>query len=159
MPLLENVRGKASSGETLATVMAMGKKLGKKAVLAGNCFGFIGNRMIEGYCREAAFLLEEGCVPAQVDGPIRKLGLAMGPLQMGDLAGNDIGYNIRKVRCKLFLVDRANSEYRPTPNPAPPPPLRIIFSPHVYAPLSPPPSDSSSLVFTPLPPYFLQLIP
>lgn len=102
MPLLENVRGKASSGETLATVMAMGKMLGKKAVLAGNCFGFIGNRMIEGYCREAIFLLEEGCVPAQVDGPIRKLGLAMGPLQMGDLAGNDIGYNIRKDQPALF---------------------------------------------------------
>jgi len=102
MPLLENVRGKASSGETLATVMAMGKRLGKKAVLVGNCFGFVGNRMIEGYCREALFLLEEGCVPAQVDGPIRRLGLAMGPLQMGDLAGNDIGYNIRKDQPALF---------------------------------------------------------
>ena len=67
MPLLENVRGSASSGETLSTVMAMGKKLGKKAVLAGNCFGFIGNRMIEGYCRESYFLLEEGCVPRDVD--------------------------------------------------------------------------------------------
>mmetsp|Transcript_43867 Transcript_43867/g.140918 ORF Transcript_43867/g.140918 Transcript_43867/m.140918 type:complete len:712 (-) Transcript_43867:283-2418(-) len=102
MPLLENVRGSASSGETLATVMAMGKKLGKKAVLAGNCFGFIGNRMIEGYCRESYFLLEEGCVPRDVDAPVRALGLAMGPLQMQDLAGIDIGYNIRKDQPDLY---------------------------------------------------------
>ena len=96
MPLLENVRGAASSPTTLATAMAMGKLLGKKAVLAGNCFGFIGNRMLEGYVREALFMLELGALPADVDGPMRAFGMPMGPLQMSDLAGNDIGYNVRK---------------------------------------------------------------
>lgn len=96
MPLLENVRGSRASETTLATVMAMGKLLRKKTVLVGNCFGFVGNRCLEGYIREAMFLLEEGCTPKQVDAPIRQLGLAMGPLQMSDLAGNDIGYSIRK---------------------------------------------------------------
>lgn len=96
MPLLENVAGEAASPQTVATAMGLGKLLGKKAVLARNCFGFIGNRMLEGYLREAVFLLEEGCMPADVDGPLRAFGMPMGPLQMSDLAGNDIGYNIRK---------------------------------------------------------------
>ena len=96
MPLLENVRGRSSSDQTLASVMALGKKLGKKAVLAGNCFGFIGNRMIESYGREACFLLEEGCLPQQVDTALQEFGIALGPLAMSDLAGNDIGYNVRR---------------------------------------------------------------
>lgn len=96
MPLLENVAGKASSPQALATAMALGKALKKKAVLANNCFGFIGNRMLEPYVREALYLLEEGALPKDVDAPLRDLGLAMGPFQMSDLAGNDIGYNVRK---------------------------------------------------------------
>eukprot|EP00966_Prymnesium_polylepis_P048262 1117938-Prymnesium_polylepis.1 len=96
MPLLENVRGAATDGRTVATIMGVGKALRKKAVLAGNCFGFIGNRMLEGYLREALYMLEEGCLPAQVDEPLRQFGMPMGPLQMSDLAGNDIGYSIRR---------------------------------------------------------------
>ncbi len=96
MPLLENVAGAATSDATVATVMALGKLLGKKAVLARNCFGFIGNRMLESYLREAMYMLEEGCMPADVDAPLRAFGMPMGPLQMSDLAGNDIGYNIRR---------------------------------------------------------------
>ena len=95
MPLLENVRGAASDARTIATVMQMGKVLRKKTVLAGSCFGFIGNRMLEGYLREALYLLEEGCLPRDVDAPLRAFGMPMGPLQMSDLAGNDIGYSIR----------------------------------------------------------------
>ena len=78
--------------------MMLGKRLRKKAVLAGNCFGFIGNRMLEPYLREALYMLEEGALPADVDAPLRAFGLAMGPFQMSDLAGNDIGYNIRRDR-------------------------------------------------------------
>ena len=96
MPLLENVRGTQTSDEVIATAMALGKVLRKKAVLARSCFGFIGNRMLEGYCREAIFMLEEGCVPKQVDKPLRAFGMPMGPLQMCDLAGNDIGYKVRQ---------------------------------------------------------------
>ena len=96
MPLLENVAGAASSPQALATAMALGKQLRKKTVLARNCFGFIGNRMLEPYVREALYMLEEGATPAQVDAPLREFGLAMGPFQMSDLAGNDIGYNIRR---------------------------------------------------------------
>tara|TARA_B110000208_G_C11782784_1_gene434516 strand:- start:661 stop:1755 length:1095 start_codon:yes stop_codon:yes gene_type:complete len=96
MPLLENVRGTCSSAETLATAMKLGKILGKKTVMAGNAFGFIGNRMVESYLREANYMLEEGALPADVDAPLRAFGMPMGPLQMSDLAGNDIGYSIRK---------------------------------------------------------------
>ena len=96
MPLLENVAGAASSPQALATAMGLGKRLRKKAVLAGNCFGFIGNRMLEPYVREALYMLEEGSTPAQVDAPLRAFGFAMGPFQMSDLAGNDISYNIRR---------------------------------------------------------------
>ena len=96
MPLLENVRGAASSDVSVATAMALGKRLRKKSVLAGNCFGFIGNRMLEYYLHECMFMVEEGATPQQVDGVMRAHGLAMGPFAMSDLAGNDIGYNIRK---------------------------------------------------------------
>jgi 3-hydroxyacyl-CoA dehydrogenase len=82
----------------LATVMALGKKIRKTAVVSGVCDGFIGNRMIEQYSRQAGFLLDEGCTPQQVDKAIEKFGFAMGPFRMGDLAGNDIGWAIRKRR-------------------------------------------------------------
>jgi 3-hydroxyacyl-CoA dehydrogenase len=98
MKLLEVVRGEKTAKDVLATVMAIGKKIRKTSVVSGVCDGFIGNRMIEQYSRQAGFLLEEGCTPAQVDRAVEKFGFAMGPFRMGDLAGNDIGWAIRKRR-------------------------------------------------------------
>jgi 3-hydroxyacyl-CoA dehydrogenase len=96
MRLLEIVRGKATSKEVVATSMALAKKLKKVGVLVGNCRGFVGNRMLAPYGREAQFLVEEGAAPQDVDGALYKFGLAMGPLAMGDLAGLDVGWRIRK---------------------------------------------------------------
>jgi 3-hydroxyacyl-CoA dehydrogenase len=98
MKLLEVVRGAATAPDVLATVMQLGKKIRKTCVVSGVCDGFIGNRMIEQYSRQAGFLLEEGCTPAQVDKAVEKFGFAMGPFRMGDLAGNDVGWYIRKRR-------------------------------------------------------------
>ena len=98
MKLLENVRGAQTSALTIATVMALGKTLGKIPVLAGNCDGFIGNRMLAFYGAEAEFLLEEGATPEQVDRVMEGFGFAMGPFAMRDLAGNDVGMLVRKGR-------------------------------------------------------------
>lgn len=98
MKLLEIVRGKQTAKDVLATTLALSKKLKKTGVVSGVCDGFIGNRMIEQYVRQAGFLLEEGCLPEQVDKAAEKFGFAMGPFRMGDLAGNDIGWYIRKRR-------------------------------------------------------------
>ncbi|GKS86564.1 enoyl-CoA hydratase/isomerase family protein [Acidovorax sp. SUPP1855] len=98
MKLLEVVRGQATAKDVLATVMALAKKIKKTAVVSGVCDGFIGNRMIEQYSRQAGFLIEEGATPQQVDKAVEKFGFAMGPFRMGDLAGNDIGWAIRKRR-------------------------------------------------------------
>ncbi|HYF60492.1 MAG TPA: 3-hydroxyacyl-CoA dehydrogenase NAD-binding domain-containing protein [Burkholderiaceae bacterium] len=98
MRLLEVVRGKATGKDVLATTMQLAKKIKKVGVVSGVCDGFIGNRMIEQYSRQAGFLLEEGCTPQQVDGAIERWGFAMGPFRMGDLAGNDVGWYIRKRR-------------------------------------------------------------
>ena len=98
MKLLEVVRGEKTAKDVMATVMAVAKKIRKTAVVSGVCDGFIGNRMIEQYGRQGGFLLDEGCTPAQVDKAIEKFGFAMGPFRMGDLAGNDIGWAIRKRR-------------------------------------------------------------
>ena len=98
MKLLEIVRGKQTGKDVLATTLALSKKLRKTGVVSGVCDGFIGNRMIEQYSRQAGFLLEEGCTPEQVDKAAEKFGFAMGPFRMGDLAGNDIGWYIRKRR-------------------------------------------------------------
>jgi 3-hydroxyacyl-CoA dehydrogenase len=98
MKLLEVVRGEKTAKDVLATVMTVAKKIKKTAVVSGVCDGFIGNRMIEQYGRQAGFLLDEGCTPAQVDKAVEKFGFAMGPFRMGDLAGNDIGWAIRKRR-------------------------------------------------------------
>ncbi len=98
MKLLEVVRGEQTAHDVLATVMALAKKIRKTAVVSGVCDGFIGNRMIEQYGRQAGFLLDEGCTPEQVDQAVEKFGMAMGPFRMGDLAGNDIGWAIRKRR-------------------------------------------------------------
>ncbi len=98
MKLLEVVRGAKTGKDVMATVMSMGKKIKKTAVVSGVCDGFIGNRMVEQYGRQGGFLLDEGCTPSQVDKAIEKFGFAMGPFRMGDLAGNDIGWAIRKRR-------------------------------------------------------------
>jgi 3-hydroxyacyl-CoA dehydrogenase len=98
MKLLEVVRGAKTAKDVLATVMQVAKKIKKTAVVSGVCDGFIGNRMIEHYGRMAGFLVEEGATPWQVDRALEKWGMAMGPFRMGDLAGNDIGWAIRKRR-------------------------------------------------------------
>jgi len=110
MKLLEVVRGSKTGKDVLATVMALGKKIKKTAVVSGVCDGFIGNRMIEQYSRQAGFLIEEGCTPAQVDKAVEKFGFAMGPFRMGDLAGNDIGWAIRKRR----NIERPGMKYSQT---------------------------------------------
>ena len=98
MRLLEVVRGKDTGKDVLATVMQLSKKIRKLAVVSGVCDGFIGNRMLHRYSAQANFLLEEGCLPAQVDAAMEKFGFAMGPFRVGDLAGNDISWAIRKRR-------------------------------------------------------------
>ncbi|MFC5547148.1 3-hydroxyacyl-CoA dehydrogenase NAD-binding domain-containing protein [Massilia aerilata] len=98
MKLLEIVRGARTGKDVLATALALSKKLRKTGVVSGVCDGFIGNRMVEQYIRQAGFLLDEGALPQQVDQAIEKFGFAMGPFRMGDLAGNDIGWYIRKRR-------------------------------------------------------------
>jgi 3-hydroxyacyl-CoA dehydrogenase len=110
MKLLEVVRGEKTAKDVLATVMGVAKKIRKTAVVSGVCDGFIGNRMIEQYSRQAGFLLEEGCTPAQVDRAVEKFGFAMGPFRMGDLAGNDIGWAIRKRR----YVEKPDLRYSKT---------------------------------------------
>lgn len=110
MKLLEVVRGDKTGKDVLATVMALAKKIKKTAVVSGVCDGFIGNRMIEQYSRQAGFLLEEGCTPAQVDRAVEKFGFAMGPFRMGDLAGNDIGWAIRNRR----YVEKPHMRYSKT---------------------------------------------
>jgi 3-hydroxyacyl-CoA dehydrogenase len=110
MKLLEVVRGEATAKDVLATTMALGKKIKKTCVVSGVCDGFIGNRMIEQYSRQAGFLLEEGCTPAQVDRAMEKFGMAMGPFRMGDLAGNDVGWYIRKRR----YLEKPNMRYSKT---------------------------------------------
>jgi 3-hydroxyacyl-CoA dehydrogenase len=101
MRLLEIVRGKATSHEVIATSMALSKRLKKVGVLVGNCYGFVGNRMLHQYGREAQFLVEEGAAPQDVDGALYKFGMAMGPLAVGDLAGLDVGWRIRKEHAHL----------------------------------------------------------
>jgi len=96
MRLLEVVRGTATSKEVIATCMQLSKKLGKVAVLVGNCMGFVGNRMFGPYRREAQFLVEEGAGIEAVDKALCDFGMAMGPLATGDLAGLDVGWRIRK---------------------------------------------------------------
>ncbi len=98
MKLLEVVRGRETTPEVLKSVMQLAKRIGKTAVVAGVCDGFIGNRMLEQYIRQAMFLLDEGASPAQVDRALENFGMAMGPFRMSDLAGNDVGWRIRKRR-------------------------------------------------------------
>ena len=114
MRLLEVVRGGASDDTTLTTAMAVGKQIGKVCVLSGMCYGFIGNRMLRHYGREAALCVMEGASPAQVDQAMEQWGMAMGPMAVGDLAGLDIGYRAREQlsdeekgpRINYLLADR-----------------------------------------------------
>ena len=96
MKLLEVVKGAASSDTVIATAMAVGKKIGKVSVLSGMCYGFIGNRMLRHYGREASLCLIEGSTPSQIDSAMESWGMAMGPLAVSDLAGLDIGYKARE---------------------------------------------------------------
>jgi len=98
MKLLEIVRGAQTGADVLVAALALAKKLRKTGVVSGVCDGFIGNRMLEQYLRQAYDLLEEGALPEQVDRAIKAFGFAMGPFRMSDLAGNDIGWHIRKRR-------------------------------------------------------------
>ena len=96
MRLLEIVRGRSTAKTVLATSMALAKRMNKIGVLAGNGRGFIGNRMLGPYLREAQFLVEEGASVEQVNGALYDFGMAMGPLAMGDLAGLDVGWRARR---------------------------------------------------------------
>jgi 3-hydroxyacyl-CoA dehydrogenase len=98
MKLLEIVRGDKTSPEVLATSMDLAKRIGKKPVLSGVCDGFIGNRMLNSYRAAAEELLLQGASVAEIDQALEGFGLAMGPYRMGDLAGLDIGWAIRKRR-------------------------------------------------------------
>jgi 3-hydroxyacyl-CoA dehydrogenase len=80
--------------------MKLGKQIRKLPVVTGVCDGFIGNRMLEKYVQQSLFLLDEGASPQQIDGALQKFGMAMGPFTMYDMAGNDIGFEIRKRRAK-----------------------------------------------------------
>jgi 3-hydroxyacyl-CoA dehydrogenase len=95
MRLLEVVRGKKTAKDVLATTLKLGKTLKKVPVVSGVCDGFIGNRMLEKYGQQSLFLIDEGATPQQVDAALEKWGMAMGPFRMYDMAGNDIGWEIR----------------------------------------------------------------
>ena len=98
MPLLEIVRGAGTEDAVIATSLALAKRLRKIGVVVGNCFGFVGNRMLYGYGRESQLLLLEGAAPEQVDKALQDWGMAMGPHAVGDLAGLDVGYKVRQER-------------------------------------------------------------
>ncbi|MBX3421146.1 MAG: enoyl-CoA hydratase/isomerase family protein [Pirellulaceae bacterium] len=103
MRLLEIVRGKNTSPQVIATSMALAKTLKKVGVLVGNCFGFVGNRMVDPYMREAQFLVEEGASVQEVDAALVDFGMAMGPLAVGDLAGLDVSWRIRQETKHLIV--------------------------------------------------------
>jgi len=98
MRLLEVVRAARTDADVLTTVMQLARRLGKVAVVAGVCDGFIGNRMLEQYVRQSLFLVDEGASPQQIDAALVRFGMAMGPFTMYDMAGMDIGYAIRQRR-------------------------------------------------------------
>jgi 3-hydroxyacyl-CoA dehydrogenase len=111
MKLVEIVTGKATSLDTVCILQHLTKRIGKTGVVVGNCDGFVGNRMLISYGAESTLLLEEGfATVSSVDKALVKFGMPMGPLQMGDMAGLDIGYNIRKQRGWI------NEDGSPSPN-------------------------------------------
>jgi 3-hydroxyacyl-CoA dehydrogenase len=98
MKLLENVRGRKTSDETIASLMEWGKRIGKWVILVGNCDGFVGNRMMALYSGQARTMLEEGATPSQVDGVALEFGMRMGPLAVADLVGIDLGSQALKKK-------------------------------------------------------------
>jgi 3-hydroxyacyl-CoA dehydrogenase len=110
MRLLEIVRGKETGKEVIATSMALARKLRKVGVLVGNCRGFVGNRMVAPYTREAQFLLEEGARPEEVDRALTEFGMAMGPLAMSDMAGVDVGWRVRQEHKHLMIPGERTSK-------------------------------------------------
>ena len=109
MRLVEIVRGAETSAQTIATVMAMARRLKRVGVLVGTCDGFVGNRMYHHYTRQAHFLLEEGALPSQVDKVIYDFGFAMGPFAVGDVAGLDVSWRIRQRRAQTRPADERYS--------------------------------------------------
>ena len=98
MRLVEIIRGRASSPAAIAAAMAVARRMDKIGIVVGNCFGFTGNRMLYAYGRENQLMLLEGASPSQVDDALRAFGMAMGPNAVGDLAGLDVGYRVRRER-------------------------------------------------------------
>ena len=98
MRLVEIVRGRASSPEVVATALGVARRMGKLGIVVGNGFGFVGNRMLYAYGRENQLMLLEGATPAAIDAALKGFGMAMGPNAVGDLAGLDIGYRVRRER-------------------------------------------------------------
>lgn len=101
MRLVEIVRGSATAPDVVSTVQSVTRRLGKIGVVVGNCFGFVGNRMLYAYGRENQLMLLEGATPARIDRALEQFGMAMGPNAVGDLAGLDIGYQVRRARTDL----------------------------------------------------------
>jgi len=101
MRLVEIVRGAETEDSVIVAGLALAKRLRKVGVVVGNCFGFVGNRMLYGYGRESQLLLLEGAAPEQIDGALQEWGMAMGPHAVGDLAGLDVGYSVRRERTDL----------------------------------------------------------
>jgi len=101
MRLIEIVRGSETSQDVVATALSFSKQLRKMGVVVGNCFGFVGNRMLYSYGRESQLLLLEGATPEQIDAALTNFGMAMGPHAVGDLAGLDVGYKVRSERTDL----------------------------------------------------------
>ena len=101
MPMIEIVRTEKTANDVIATSLQFAKKLKKKSIVVGNCFGFVGNRMLYGYGRENQLLLLEGASPEYVDKILFEWGMAMGPNAVGDLAGLDVGYKIRQEHPQL----------------------------------------------------------
>jgi 3-hydroxyacyl-CoA dehydrogenase len=101
MRLVEIVRGRDTSADVIATARSVARRMGKLGVVVGNCFGFVGNRMLYAYGRENQLLLLEGASPAQIDAALESFGMAMGPNAVSDLAGLDVGYRVRRERKDL----------------------------------------------------------
>jgi len=125
MKLLENVTGSNTANDVKATVMTLAKRIGKVSVLVGNCYGFVGNRMLHQRGAEATALVNEGASPQQVDRVLTDFGFPMGQFAMSDLAGIDVGYRIREERRKAGedippnwmdkLVEQGRLGQRPRP--------------------------------------------
>jgi 3-hydroxyacyl-CoA dehydrogenase len=112
MRLLEIIRGRDTKDDVLLTALGLAKRLGKVGVVSGVCDGFIGNRMVDKYLQQSHLLLEEGALPAQIDRALENWGFAMGPFRMSDLAGNDIGWAVRRRR----TAGSAGAVFSPLPD-------------------------------------------